>query len=59
MLGTEGHRAIEINRLPVSGLGESFLEFLGGDSYPCVGAMSAVIQRACASARVLPAIRSS
>lgn len=34
--------AIENKRMPAADLGEDFLEFLGGVTYPCVGAKSAL-----------------
>lgn len=39
---TEGSCSNEINLMPVPDLGESFLDFIGGDTYPCVGAKSAL-----------------
>lgn len=42
MLRTEGHSPTEVNRPPVPDLGESFLEFLDADTFPCVGAKFAL-----------------
>lgn len=42
MLRTEGYRSNEIKLIPRHDIGESFLDFLRGDSYPCVGAKSAL-----------------
>lgn len=39
---TEGTDTIEKHPMPVPDLGESFLEFLDGATYPCVGAKSAL-----------------
>ena len=42
MIRTEGSGVAEMNALPVPDICERFLEFLGGDTYPCVGAKSAL-----------------
>ncbi|MDO8863117.1 guanitoxin biosynthesis heme-dependent pre-guanitoxin N-hydroxylase GntA [Haliea sp. E1-2-M8] len=42
MRHTNGLAAIAANHIPVPDLGEKFLEFLNGVSYPCVGAKSAL-----------------
>lgn len=42
MLGDEGLCLAEPKRLPAPDLGERFMEFIRDDSYPCVGAKSAL-----------------
>lgn len=42
MMCTNGSDGTERHPMPVSDPGESFLAFLGGDTYPCVGAKSAL-----------------
>ena len=46
MLRVEGHSATEVSQLPVPDLGESFLEFVGADTFPCVGAKFALARGA-------------
>lgn len=42
MIRNENPGATELNRMPVQSLAERFLAFLDGDTYPCVGAKSAL-----------------
>ncbi|HSP01612.1 MAG TPA: guanitoxin biosynthesis heme-dependent pre-guanitoxin N-hydroxylase GntA, partial [Thioalkalivibrio sp.] len=42
MIRTERSVATKLNLMPVPDLGTSFLEFIGGVNYPCVGAKSAL-----------------
>lgn len=42
MIRTERSGATKMNLMPVPDLGTSFLEFIGGENYPCVGAKSAL-----------------
>ena len=42
MIRNEGHRATEMNLTPVPDLGKIFREFVGGDTFPCVGAKAAL-----------------
>lgn len=42
MIRDEGLRTTSLNRLPVPDLGKRFLELLGDDTYPCVGARLAL-----------------
>lgn len=42
MIRSESLGAIENNRKPLPDLGESFLKFLGGVTYPCIGAKSSL-----------------
>ncbi|MCP1675419.1 FPC/CPF motif-containing protein YcgG [Natronocella acetinitrilica] len=42
MMRTESNIATEPNPMPLQDLGARFLEFLGGVTYPCVGAKSAL-----------------
>lgn len=46
MIRTEGSVDTEVNPMPVSELCASFLEFLGDESYPCVGAKLALARGA-------------
>ncbi|MEX2334961.1 MAG: guanitoxin biosynthesis heme-dependent pre-guanitoxin N-hydroxylase GntA [Pseudohongiella sp.] len=45
-MGQQAHRAPDTNPIPNPDLGDSFLQFIGSDTYPCVGARFALTRDA-------------